>query len=294
MNVFEYHQPHTVDEALAMLKETETNNLIIAGGTDVMIMMNEGKLTPDHVINVKSIKDLSEIRISDQTVSIGAGATFTAVAQCPFIQEKVQVLYKACVSVGSPQIRNLGTVGGNVINGSVAGDSVTAFLALQAVLVLKSTTGERRISLREYYDGGAETAIRSDELLTAIEFYKPAKNFASGFFKVGKRNALAIVDIGAAVTLEVDEAMKCRKATVIGGALARFPLQITSAQSFLEGRTISDETFEMTYELLHDAVYESIKDRPNEVYYKKEAVKGAFGYVYEDIIKQLSRKGMEA
>ncbi|SHK79739.1 FAD binding domain-containing protein [Hespellia stercorisuis] len=290
MKEFEYYNPKSVAETLNILENTKNNNRIIAGGTDVLLMMNDGRIGPDHVINIQGVGELKYIVIEKSLVRIGAASTFTDVEQNEYIKKKIKGLYEACAHVGSPQIRNLGTVGGNVINASVAGDSISVFLSLGANLIIRSSKGKRKISLREYYNGGNQTRIQPDELLTEIQFKKPDNGVANAFFKLGKRNALAIVDIGAAVTICRNAEQTCTSAKIIGGALSRYPLEFTKVQEYLIGKKINRQTFANTYEMLQEAVYESIKDRPMEVYYKQEAVRGTFDVAFEDILRQYEER----
>ncbi len=288
MQDFEFFRPETIEQALRMLSDAPENSTVLAGGTDVIPQLHEGRRKTDCVIAINHLHTLRGVEITDDAVTIGACTTFAELEQTPFVRQHIRALHTACANVGSPQIRNLGTVGGNLVNASVAGDSITAFLALDAVVVLRSLRGERSIPLREFYPTMAGSCIASDELLTQIRLKRPDSRTATAFYKLGKRNALAIVEISGAVVLRWDADGICTYAAVRGGALARFPLEFLEVQAYLVGKPIAKDTLYGCMNLLSDAVYESIKHRPLEVGYKKESVKGVFQTVFDDILAQYS------
>ena len=295
MQEFQFLTPKSRHEACIMLNETRGRHCMVAGGTDAVLMMNSGKVSAEYVINLKGLKELDYILVDEKQVHIGALTTFSVIAGNTYMEKNVKVLYEACRHIGSPQIRNAATIGGNLVNGSVAGDGIAACLTLDAVVVLECIRGIRRLPLRQFYDEEkGRCIIADDELLTEVCFKKPGEGTVSGFFKLGKRNSLAIVDIGAGVLAEADDENNCTHIRLIGGALARFPLQFTEAEQYMLGRKLTRENLMGCMEYLHDAVYESIKSRPDEVYYKKESVKGAFEMMFEEIIRQNISKGFAA
>ncbi len=291
---FDLYTPGTVTEALEILAKTKKDNMIIAGGTDAVIQLRDGRRSPGHVISISRIRELHGVSGDGETVRIGAGSTFSELEQNHLLRDRVRVLSGACAEVGSPQIRNLGTIGGNVINASVAGDSITALLALDASLVLKSLRGDRAVKLRDYYAQKSVPCIEPDELLTDLVFQCPDETTATTFYKLGKRNALAIVDISGAAVLRWNAAGICKYASVRGGALARFPLRFTEVERYLVGRPVTRGTLFGCMGLLSEAVYQSIKHRPLEVEYKKESVRGVFEHVFEDLLAQYAARGEAA
>lgn len=283
---FDLYTPGTMTEALEILAKTKADHMIIAGGTDAVIQLQDGQRSPRHVISISRIGELHGVSGDGETIRIGAGSTFSELEQNHLLRTRVRVLSGACAEVGSPQIRNLGTIGGNVVNASVAGDSITALLALDASLVLKSLRGDRVVKLRDYYAPASGLCIQPDELLTDLIFQCPDDTTATAFHKLGKRNALAIVDISGAAVLRWNAAGICEYASVRGGALARFPLRFTEAEQYLVGRPVTRDTLFGCMNLLSEAVYQSIKHRPLEVGYKKESVRGVFECVFEDLLAQ--------
>ena len=153
MRPFDFYAPKTVVEALELLDRYKDSVAMIAGGTDLTLELNEWKYQPAVVIDLKKLTELDYIKVEDGIVRIGAMATHAKIAANEIIREKVHVLYDACRQVGSPQIRNLATIGGNICQSSVAGDGLAACVCLDADVTIKSVRGERTIKLDEFLAG---------------------------------------------------------------------------------------------------------------------------------------------
>ncbi|MEG2118849.1 MAG: FAD binding domain-containing protein, partial [Pseudoflavonifractor sp.] len=168
MKQFDFHSPQTISSALALLAQYGSDCSVIAGGTDIVIALNARASEVGHLININQIDALRYIKHEDGLVKIGPLTTFTELENDPYVKEHLKALYDTAVHVGSPQIRNLGTIGGNVVNASVAGDSPTTLMTYGATLVLSSTKGERIMTVEEFNMGPGNCQIRPDELLTEI------------------------------------------------------------------------------------------------------------------------------
>ena len=164
-----YYAPKTMPELLELLAEQQAGAMILAGGTDVMVEIRAGHKT-DSLVNVTRIPEMKGIRREGDMIHIGPATTFTEIVESPIIREAAFVLAQAALSVGSPQIRNRGTVGGNIVKGSPAADSVPALMALDARLRLVSLAGERELGLEEFLLGICQTAIQPGEVLAGISF----------------------------------------------------------------------------------------------------------------------------
>ncbi len=278
MKPFAFMNPATVEEALAILAE-EDNVKIIAGGTDLLVDMAEGRLSTASVVNIAGLRELRYIRSDERYTYLGPLTTFDDLENSPHIRDHVRALHQAAWTMGSPLIRNTATIGGNVGKASVAADGLTALCALQARVELSHRGGSRTTALEEMLHNPA-SAMKLDEMITRIYFETPSRNEGSAFYKLAKRKALGIVDIGGAVKIARNPDGTCRSAVLRGGALSRYPLAFTEAEAFLEGKPLVPETFEQVYGLLSQAVYESIKHRHWEVEYKKSAVVGVFRKVF--------------
>src|ERR1700704_1929204 len=222
----EFLQPTTWAEALAM-KAAHPDALPIAGGTDVMVEINFDRHRPAAFLDLTRIAELSEGGQDDDLLRVGAGVTYTQlIAE---LGDRLPGLAKASRTVGSPQIRNRGTVGGNLGSASPAGDAHPPLLASRAIVELASVAGTRRLPANEFYVGPKRSAIRKDELIAA--FLIEPKRGPQQFSKVGTRNAMVIAVCSFALAIDPD---RRRIGTGIGSA-APTPVTAGGAERFLEG-----------------------------------------------------------
>src|SRR6266849_488431 len=222
----EFLQPTTWHEALEM-KAAHPEALPIAGGTDVMVEINFDRQRPEAVIDLTKIAELEEWGTEGQMLRVGAGVTYMRIIQ--ELGDRLPGLAMASRTVGSPQIRNRGTVGGNLGSASPAGDAHPVLLASDALVELASTRGSRRVPVRAFYIGPKRNAMKTDELIAAF-LVEPAKG-PQQFSKVGTRNAMVIAVCSFAIAL--DEQRR-RVGTGIGSA-APTPVTAGEAESFIEG-----------------------------------------------------------
>src|SRR6266850_1321644 len=195
----DFLQPTTWTDALAM-KAAHPEALPIAGGTDVMVEINFDRHRPEAIIDLTRIAELSEWGREGNHLRIGAGVTYTRLIE--ELGEQLPGLAMASRTVGSPQIRNRGTVGGNLGSASPAGDAHPPLLASGALVELASTGGSRRVPARDFFVGPKRSAMRKDELIAAF-LIEPAKGLQQ-FSKVGTRNAMVIAVCSFALAIDSD------------------------------------------------------------------------------------------
>jgi CO/xanthine dehydrogenase FAD-binding subunit len=182
-------QPRTLREALRMLRD-EAPVVPLAGCTDVYVNLNFGTLPAKRFLDLWPLDDLRRIRMSDGVLSIGALATYTEIIRSAPVRRRVPILAAAAREIGGIQIQNRGTLGGNIANGSPAGDSLPVLAVADAILVLASAAEERRVPFNSFYTGYRKSVLRPDELIAAIEI--PRVEGRQWFRKVGTRAAQAI------------------------------------------------------------------------------------------------------
>jgi xanthine dehydrogenase small subunit len=182
-------QPRTVREALRMMRD-EQPLVPLAGCTDVYVGLNFGTLAATRYIDVWPLDELRKIRLSDGALSIGALATYTEIIRSALVRRRLPILAAAAREIGGVQIQNRGTLGGNIANGSPAGDSLPVLAVADATLVLSSAAGERRVLFHSFYTGYRKSVLRPDELIAAVEI--PRVEGRQWFRKVGTRAAQAI------------------------------------------------------------------------------------------------------
>lgn len=291
MRAFDFFSPTSVPEALELLSVHKGQAAIVAGGTDIVIEMNDRKLSPAVVIDIKRLRELEYIKFDGGLVRIGALTTHGAIAENVRIAAYTQVLHTACSQVGSPQIRNLGTIGGNLSTASVAGDGVAALVALDASVVLRRKGGMRTMKLLDFLNGEGydrRNALEADELMTEVFFTEPDIRTATAFYKLAKRKSLAISVIGGAMVCGVDGDGVVTRVSMRGGCLGRYPLQFKEAEEHVLGKKLSLEVLQETLPMMHDLVLELNRSRPWSVFYKKESVKGVFNKLFVEILQQLN------
>ncbi len=298
MKPFDFYTPTTVDEALKLLDQHKESAAVIAGGTDLTLELNERKAHPAVIIDLKHIPELSYIRQEGGRFHIGAMTTHAALAADEAIRQKVRILHDAARQVGSPQIRNLGTIGGNIAQSSVAGDGLAACVTLNADVTLRSVRGERTMNINDFLAGeGAQkrNSLAADELLTEISFPVPdTKHTATAFYKLAKRKSLAISVIAGGMTVTVDDDGVCTGVSMRGGALGRYPMHFADCEKHLLGKKLTLEVMLETLPTMHDQILEANRSRPWSVFYKKEGAQGVFRKLFADILGQLGIEEVQA
>jgi carbon-monoxide dehydrogenase medium subunit len=245
---FEYHTPGSVAEACTLLAEFGEKAAVLAGGTDVLHKMKVGKLAPDHLVSLKHLDELREIRYeAGRGVVIGGLATHGSLYTSALLQERYLSIPMAAHTMASNQICNLGTVGGNIVNGVPSADLPPILIALQATIKLVSANGERSMPLEEFFCGSAQTVLERGEILTEITI-PDQDTTGSTYIKFGLRRsgALAVVGVAAAVTVENDTLLDAR---IVLASAAPTVMRAREAEDYLRGRKISDEALAKAGEL---------------------------------------------
>lgn len=286
MAITMFHKPTSLQECLQLKARTGAAGILLAGGTDVLVHLHEGKLHGSEIIDLTGVQELKSIEVGGKTVSIGAGATFTEVCRSPLLTA-YHGLVEGCRSVGSPQIRNAGTLGGNIANGSPAADGAPPLLALGATVVLKKEQSERKIPLNEFYAGKGSTVMEENEILTSLEFPVLSDNAVIVFEKLGLRNALAISRISLALYLEAENGI-IRTARVASGSIGLSPMRETALEEFLAGQALNGNWIAEGMELFSNQVAERLAGR-GTMPYKRVAVKGVFENAAKKALKQLQK-----
>ena len=222
----DFLQPSSWPEALAM-KEAHPDAMPLAGGTDVMVEINLDRHRPEAIIDLTRVRELTEWGMDGPYLRVGAGVTYARLIR--ELGDRLPGLAMASRTVGSPQIRNRGTVGGNLGTASPAGDAHPPLLASDAEIEVVSTSGTRRIHVREFFAGPKRNAMRKDELIAAF-LIEPARG-PQQFSKVGTRNAMVIAVCSFALALDVGG---LRVGTGIGSA-GPTPIRAVEAETFIQG-----------------------------------------------------------
>lgn len=278
MTVKQVFNPKSIEETVELLDKYGSDAKLIAGGTDIVIELKNEKITPSVLIDIWKIDEIKKIEEEGEYIRIGAGVTFTQIVDSDLFKDNLIGFNKACRMVGSPQIRNKGTLGGNIANGAAAADAAPPLICLNAVLSIESPSGKREISLEEYYFD----PVKFDEIISFIKFKKPSKNAKLVFVKLGLRKALAISRLTNAFLIEADKDRKIVEIKAASGALAKTPVRERKVEEYLLGKIIDDESIEGATEVLRQAMEERLKGR-STLPYKSQVIKTTIREALESI-----------
>ena len=270
---FKYLRPETLEEACSMLSELNGKARVIAGGTDLMVNMKQKAARPGYLVDISYLPDLNTIEYKEETLRIGALCTHSDIESSSVIQEKFNILAEACRSIGSIQIRNLGTIGGNLCNASPSADSAPALLGLDAKVTIFGPTGENQAELAKFFTGPGETLLKPDEILTGIDISDPTPHSFACYLKLSPRRAmdLAVVGVGIVLWLSADGTI-CEDIRIALGAVAPMPIRAAKAEEIIRGQKLDNALIDETATVAAEET-KPITDIRGSVEYRKEMVK---------------------
>ena len=307
---FDYLRPSSIEEAIKFLQQYSDRAMLIAGGTDVMVGIKQKKIAPEVLISLKGIKGLDYIEPYHEGVRIGALATHRQIGESSLIRERFSALADGVDHLGSLQIRNVATIGGNISNGLPSADTACPLLVFDTQLRITGPHGERALPLREFYIGPGKTVLRQDEIL--IEFIIPPlpANSESAYWKHARRQAMEITMLGIAMMLVVEvtnasilkeafaknatleelfdsldlSEIYCHEARISLGVAAPIPIRAKSAEETLKGKKLN------TQKLLEAGLMASKEAHP------RDTMRGAAWYrrkMIEVLPKRLALRCLE-
>lgn len=295
MRKFEYLKAYSFDEAIDLLSHYGDEAKVIAGGTDVIVAIKQGKIAPQVLVSVKNISEGSYIRHSEEGLKIGAITTHRELEKNPYVH-KIGALIDAVRQLGSVQIRNIATIGGNICNAAPSADTAPPLLVHDAYVRTKGSRGAKIIPLREFFLGPGKTILSYDEVLTEIFVPSSPVSSASAYWKHSRRKGMDLAIVGIAlwidVTFEDAEALKavrngsleeqfkalersevyCKDVRLALGVAAPTPIRVIKAEEFLKGQRISRSV------LLEFGAIAASEARPRdtfrgEAWYRREMIR---------------------
>jgi CO/xanthine dehydrogenase FAD-binding subunit len=240
---YQLKTPHVLDEALDLLAREPGAWKPFAGGTDLMVLLEAGKLPHKHYINIWNLAELRGIEITDSHITLGALTTYTDVQAHELLRQEFPMLCQAASETGGLAIQNRGTLGGNIVNASPAADSPPALLAYDAELELVSTQGARWVPYHGFHTGYKQMNIRSDELLARIRLPRTTKGMKQYYRKVGTRRAQAISKVCLAALARINDD-RIDDARIAFGSVAPIPQRCVRTESVLQGQKLDREVIE--------------------------------------------------
>jgi carbon-monoxide dehydrogenase medium subunit len=241
MKDFEYFDPKTVKEALPLLSQYKEEAKIIAGGQSLLVVMKQGLLAPEYLIDIKGISELDYINDDKKGVRIGALTLHRTIEKSPIIQKHFKVLSEMERNLATIQTRNWGTIGGNLCHGDPAGDPAPVLIALNASLKLASAGGERVIKVEEFSQDYLEVALKPDEMLTEIQVPPQPSHSGVAYEKLMvMKGDMGIVGAAVSITLRSGNGV-CEDARIVLSNAASTPLRAREAEKRLIGKAVTDD-----------------------------------------------------
>jgi CO/xanthine dehydrogenase FAD-binding subunit len=240
---FEFHEPRSLDEACDIMAAHKGSAKVLAGGTDLLVNMKKRILNPEHLVSLARIEELKQVTSHKGTLRIGACQTVAELAEVSEIVTKISALSRGAKCLGSPLIRNLATIGGNIGSARPAADLLPPLMAYNAVVTLQSRNGERQMPLEEVITGPGMTAMKPDEIITRIDIPVGGPNTGAGYINIGIRKAqdCNLVNVASFLSLAGDGTVA--SARIVMGCVGPTPLRAKTAETMLMGEKPGPELF---------------------------------------------------
>lgn len=264
-----FFKPKTISEAIDILGDFGPEAKVLAGGTDLMPRINRRQIKLKAVVCVRNIGQLDSIRETTDGLIIGSSTTHTSLANSPVIRKKAEILAISSSLVGSPLIRNLGTIGGNLCWASPAADTAPPLLSLGAEIIWQERGNEHRCPLDSFFKGVNLTTLPPTALVTGISIPLLGLGMRTTFMKIGLRNAVNISVVSVAVAMILDGDRIARRVRISLGAVAPVPLLANAASKYLTGKEISPDTIAVSANLAAEEIT-PISDVRASSWYRKE------------------------
>lgn len=241
---FEYHAPTSIQEALQCLSQYGDRSRVLAGGTDLLVSMKKRVAKPAHLINLKGIGELGGIHYDARKgLRIGSLATIGDIERSQVVKEKFGALWDAADVMAAPQVRNLGTIGGNLCSAVPSADTAPPLIALGASVRLLGAKGERSLLVENLFRGPGQSVLKPDEILLEVLVPNQPEHSAGAYVKLMRRNAMDLALVGVAVFLRMGKDKgRCEEARIALGAVAPTPIRAAEAERELVGRRVDEES----------------------------------------------------
>ena len=271
MRRFEMALPDTLDGCISQLAAHGPEAKAVAGGTDLLPQLKNALLRPRVVVDLSGISELKRLEAGSGELRVGAAVSARALELAPEVRSGYQSLAESAALVGSLQVRNLATVGGNVCNAAPSADMAPPLLALEAEAVIAGPNGQRRVPLADFFVGVRRTVLAPDELLVELVIPAPGARSGGNYLRHTPRRELDIAVVGVASQLTLSDGV-CSKARISLGAVAPTPLRAREAEAALEGQEVTPDLIERTAELAVQAA-RPISDQRGSAEFRRHLVR---------------------
>jgi len=271
---FEYYAPGSLREALVLLREGGQATRILAGGTDLIVQMKDGLSAPNILVDVKKIPEIDRLEMGpDGTLHVGAAVPLSRIVAFEPVMNRFGMLRHACSLIGSIQIRNRATMGGNICNASPSADSVPPLLCLGAKVIAANLTGTKAIPLERFFCGPGQTILSDNEILVEIQIPTPPSPSAGCYLRHTTRQEMDVASVGAAaLVLMPERGIRCSEVRISLGAVAPMPIRVPDAEFLLAAKDLDDAAISEAAEVAAGAA-SPISDVRASAKYRRELVK---------------------
>jgi carbon-monoxide dehydrogenase medium subunit len=270
---FVFFEPETLGEACFLLSKSEGKARILAGGTDLLVKIKRGVEKPVSLISFNKISEFRDIHVAGgDNLDIGALTTISQLIDCSIINEEIGILAQAARMMALPQVRNRGTIGGNLCNASPAADMPPVLIALNSQVKMVCLTGERTIPLEKFFLGPGKTVLQGDEILTEISIPIPSRHTGTSYQKLSPRhNDLATASV-AVVLVMYSDGRTCKDSRIVLGAVAPTVIRCQQAEQVLKGKAIDEEAHRKAAEAASESC-QPVSDIRASAGYRKEIIR---------------------
>ncbi|MFW6029091.1 MAG: FAD binding domain-containing protein [Halanaerobiales bacterium] len=284
---YEFLRANNIDEAVEKLDNYKKVK-IIAGGTDILVEMHKEDIDSnemDYLLDISNVNEFKFIRENEKNIEIGPLTTHSELVNNKIINENYGVLAQAALTIGSTQIRNRGTIAGNIVNASPAADLLSPLIALEAKVLLKSVDGERQLSIPEFITGPYSTDLKDNELLTKIIIPKLNDKYYSIFKKVKRRKAVDIARLNMAIVTKIEN-NNFEDIRIVPGSATPSPQAFSEIENLLEGKNIDNLNYDYYKEKIAEEMVAITGERWSTPY-KKPAIGSILKKSLSGIIKEV-------
>lgn len=273
MRSFEYFAPQNISEALFLLGHHKERAKALAGGTDLLVQMKKSDLKPRYVVDLKRIPGLAGIQYGKKRgLCIGTMTTISEIESSGIVKENFPILSEVAKTIGSVQIRNRGTIGGNVCRAAPSADFVPILMVMNARLRIAGQRGERTVSLEDFFVGPGKTISRYDEILTEIEVPNPSAPWGSVYLRYTPRQTMDLAVVGVAVLIGLNDMDNtCKDLNIALASLAPTPIRAKEAELVLRGKRITGSLIEESAKIAAREI-NPISDAYGPAWYKRDIV----------------------
>ena len=281
---FKHLEPKTIEEAIFLLSRHKEAAKVIAGGTDLITQLKKGAELPRYIINIKGIPDQDSITYDEREgLRIGALATIHSIEVSPVIRQKFGVLAQAASELGTPQVRNRATIGGNLCNAAPSAETAPALIVLEARLKIAGAGGERTVPIEDFFTGPGQTMLHPDEILSEIQVPNPPPRSGGVYLKQTVRKALDLATVGVAVITRLDGDI-IRDVKIALGAVAPTPMRARKAETLIREQKLDDALLDEAG-LVASGEASPIDDVRSSAEYRKKIIR--------DLVRRAIRQAVE-